>query len=345
MSIRIHDTARMKDIAARLGISKMTVSKVFRNGGRISEDTRRRVLQCAKELNYSPDLTARSLATGRTYLVGMVVPDLIHPFFAAVAKLLGRNLQQSGNCLVISCTDEDPALELHEVRSLLARRIDTLVLASSERSKTSRTFQLIQKAGVSCVLFDRPVRGFTSHFIGSDHRAIGKLATEHLIGKGYRRIAHLGFIGLSTGEDRLRGYKDALKRAGLPVDPAYLIPLESSDEHGEECGYNGMLKLLTRKPRPDAVFCFNDIIASGAQKAVLDKCLTIPHDVALIGASNLSGLAPWNTLQVPLSTIDQNVPQLAEELTREIISLQLSSSGGQPKIIYVPSKLVARESS
>lgn len=98
----------MRDIAADLGVSVITVSKVLRNQGRISSATRKRVLQRAKELNYRPDLTARSLATGRTYLIGMIVPDLMHPFFAAIAKALAGNLRQKGYSLVISSSDEIP---------------------------------------------------------------------------------------------------------------------------------------------------------------------------------------------------------------------------------------------
>jgi LacI family transcriptional regulator len=334
----------MRDIAAELGVSVITVSKALRNQGRISTEMRERVLKRAMELNYRPDLAARSLATGRTYLIGMVVPDLIHPFFAAIAKALARKLRQEGYSLVISSSDEDPALELQEIESLLARRIDALVLASSEHAKSSTIFRRIQETDVPYLLLDRPVRGLNCPFVGSDDKAIGKVATEHLIERGYSRIAHIGIASLSTGNRRLEGYKATLKRHGHTIKSKHVILVESGDERGEECGYAAMRKLLTLNPRPDAVFCFNDIIASGAQKAVLDAGLAIPGDIALAGASNLAGLSFWNSLQVPLSTVDQDVAQLAAETVRQILDMQKRPVPATPRKILVPLKLIVRNS-
>jgi len=334
----------MRDIAADLGVSVITVSKVLRNQGRISSATRKRVLQRAKELNYRPDLTARSLATGRTFLIGMIVPDLMHPFFAAIAKTLAGNLRQKGYSLVISSSDEDPVLELQEIEALLARRIDTLVLASSQRAKSNSISRCLQEARVPHLLLDRPLRGLNSHFVGSDDKAIGRLATEHLIERGYRRIAHIGIPNLSPGSGRLMGYKATLKRHGHEIRPDRVVAVESGDERGEECGYAAMHKLLALAPPPDAVFCYNDIIASGAQRAVLEAGLAIPRDIALVGVSNLAGLSFWNTLQVPLSTVDQDVPMLAAEATQQILEMQDWHAKALPKRTFVPLKLIVRDS-
>jgi LacI family transcriptional regulator len=334
----------MKDIAADLNVSVVTVSKVLRNQGRISSAMRERVLQRAKELHYRPDLTARSLATGRTYLIGMVVPDLMHPFFAAIAKALARNLRQKGYSLVISSSDEDPVLELQEIEILLARRIDALVLASSEHTRSNSISRCLREARVAHLLLDRPVRGLNSHFVGSDDRAIGIMATEHLIERGYRRIAHIGIPNIGPGSGRLNGYKAALKRHGHKIQVNRVVAVESGDERGEECGYAAMQKLLALKPRPDAVFCYNDVIASGAQRAVLEAGLAIPKNIALIGVSNLAGLSFWNTLRVPLSTVDQDVPTLAAEATRQILEMQESHGPLMPKRTMVPLKLIVRDS-
>jgi LacI family transcriptional regulator len=334
----------MRDIAADLGVSVITVSKVLRNQGRISSAMRQRVLQRAKELNYRPDLLARSLATGRTYLIGMIVPDLMHPFFAAIAKALARSLRQKGYTLVISSSDEDPDLELQEIETLLARRIDTLVLASSQRAKSNSISRCLKTARVPHLLLDRPLRGLNSHFVGSDDEAIGRLATEHLIERGYQRIAHIGIANIGPGSGRLAGYKATLKAHGLRIQTNRVVAVESGDERGEECGYAAMQKLLALKTRPDAVFCYNDVIASGAERAVLETGLAIPKGMALIGVSNLAGLSFWNTLQVPLSTIDQDVLRLAEEATQQILEMQDSREKRQPKRVFVPVRLVIRES-
>src|SRR5215831_34090 len=125
-------TVRMKDIARDLGVSVVTVSKVLRNHSDISEETRERVLKRMKELNYRPNLAARALVTGRSYTIGLVVPDLVHPFFAQVAKGLARVLRKKGYSLLISSSEEDPQLEQQEIDQLLARRVDALVVASAQ---------------------------------------------------------------------------------------------------------------------------------------------------------------------------------------------------------------------
>src|SRR5512140_2071878 len=117
-------STRMKDIARDLGVSVVTISKVLRNHPDIGDETRERVLASVKELDYHPNLAARSLATGRTYLVGLVVPDLLHPFFAEVAKSLSDVLKENGYYLIVSSSDEDPALEEQEIKQLLSRRFD-----------------------------------------------------------------------------------------------------------------------------------------------------------------------------------------------------------------------------
>ena len=194
------------------------------------------------------------------------------------------------------------------------------------------------------MLLDRPIPGLNTYFVGSDDKAIGILATEHLIDRGYRRIAHIGIPNLSPGSGRLNGYKATLKRHGHKIQANRVVTVESGDERGEECGYAAMQKLLTLKSPPDAVFCYNDVIASGAQRAVLEAGLTIPENIALIGVSNLAGLSFWNTLQVPLSTVDQDVPKLAAEVTRQILEMQESNAQPLPGRTFVPPKLVIRDS-
>ena len=127
----------MKDIAKDLGVSVITISKVLRNHPDIGDETRARVLARVKELDYRPNLAARSLVTGRTYLVGLVVPDLLHPFFAEIAKSLSDVLRESGYYLIVTSSEEDPNLEEQEINHLLARRLDTLIIACAGRLSIS----------------------------------------------------------------------------------------------------------------------------------------------------------------------------------------------------------------
>src|SRR5208283_3082214 len=160
--------ATMMDIARDLDVSVVTVSKVLRNQGRISDATRKRVLRRAKELNYQMNWVARSLVTRRTYTIGLLLPEFAH-----------------------SCFEEDPELEVSEADSLLARRVDGLIVASSQSPKHLDLFKRVQQQKVPYVLIDRPIAGLRACFVGVDNRALGKLATNHLIAQGCQRIAHL----------------------------------------------------------------------------------------------------------------------------------------------------------
>src|SRR5258708_28426517 len=186
---------RMKDIAQELGVSVVTVSKVLRNHSDISLETRERVLRAMKEQNYRPNLAARALVTGRSFIVGLVVPDLVHPFFGVVAKGLSKALRKKDYNLVLASSEEDPALEREEIEQMLARRVDAIAVASSQTSTES--FQRIEEHGTPFILIDRKFPGMDANFIGVDDEAVGVQVTEHLIQAGCRRIAHIGGPGVS----------------------------------------------------------------------------------------------------------------------------------------------------
>jgi LacI family transcriptional regulator len=337
-------SVRLKDIAADVGVSIVTVSKVLRNLGRVGPKTRARILKRTKELGYRPNLSAYSLATGRTFLIGLIVPDLMHPFFAAIAKCVSGSVRALGYSVVISSSEEDADLERQEIRSLLARRVDALVIASSQRRPAGRVFKEIEDDGVPYILLDRKIPGLKAHFVGVDDEAIGILATEHLIDRGYRRIAHIRGPELSTAEGRLRGYRRALRRHGYNGSERLIVRIGSSDDRGEECGFDAMQKLLAKRPRPDAVFCYNDIIAFAAMRAIRSAALNVPQDVAVIGVSNISKFSPWDTGKVPLSTIDQNVYRIGDQVAK--LALRLIDSGAKAPIerILLPPTLVMRTS-
>src|SRR5579864_4378167 len=214
-------TVRMKDIARDLGVSVITISKVLRNHPDIGDETRQRVLARVKELDYRPNLAARSLVTGRTYLVGLVVPDLLHPFFAEIAKSLSDVLRESGYYLIVTSSEEDPNLEEQEINHLLARRLDTLIVASCR--PTVDLFFRIQKQQTPYVLIDRSLPGLSANFVGVDDEAVGMLGTGHLIDIGCKRIAHIRGAETSPSIRRMEGYKKALAQAGLKANGDYII--------------------------------------------------------------------------------------------------------------------------
>lgn len=332
-------TTTMRDIARDLGVSVVTVSKVLRNHGDISEATRKRVLNRVKELNYTPNLAARGLVTGKTYLVGLVVPDLLHSFFAQVAKSLSRALLKRGYCLTISTSEEDPELEEQEINRLLGRRLDALVVASS--SSNSSTFKRFQREGPPFVLIDRNFPELSANYVGTDDEAIGLLATEHLIEVGCRRIAHLRGPDNSPGAGRLRGYQQALAMHKLDRPSGYVSLPRQVDVQSRESGADLMRQLLALNPRPDGVFCYNDPMAIGAIHSILDAGLEVPGDIAVIGSGNLH----YDTeLRVPLSSIDQRTDIIGERAGRLTLSLLESKTRLRNRTIIIQPQLVVRAS-
>ncbi len=317
---------RLKDIAVDLGLSVVTVSKVLRNHPDIGEATRKRVLKRMKEVNYQPNLAARSLITGQTWTIGIVVPDLLHPFFAQVVKEISVEVREKGYSLFISSSDEDPALEQQEIAQFLARRVDVLMIASAQKSL--ETFRRIEEEKVPYILFDRRLQKLDANFVGVDDCAVGVLATKHLIDQGCRRIAHMRGPEISTAIGRLEGYKRALAEGELPFRGADVISIGTSGDHrGEPGGYEAARKLLARKTRPDGIFCFNDPVALGAMRAILEAGLRIPQDIAIVGCGNLSYS---DFLRVPLSSVDQGAASIARAVAA--MALRLAHSKGPRRV-------------
>jgi LacI family transcriptional regulator len=333
--------ARLKDIAEDLGLSVVTVSKVLRNHPDIGEATRKRVLKRMKELNYQPNIAARSLITGRTWTIGLVVPDLLHPFFAQVAKAISVEVRRRGYSLFISSSDEDPALEQEEIAQLLARRVDVMLIASAQL--TAESFRRIEEQKVPYILVDREFPGLESNFVGVDDKAVGVLATAHLIEQGCRCIAHVRGPEVSTAIGRLEGYRQALAAHEMNPPPGHVVSIGPSGDHlGDKAGYAATAKLLGHKIRPDGIFCFNDPVALGTMRAILDAGLRVPEDVAVVGCGNLSYS---DFLRVPLSSVDQNSKRIGKIAATLALKLAQSKVASRPKSAFVEPQLVVRASS
>jgi LacI family transcriptional regulator len=190
------------------------------------------------------------------------------------------------------------------------------------------------------ILFDRNFPHLAAHFVGSDDVLVGEMATKHLIEIGRKRIAHIGGRNSSPSRDRLHGYRNALAAARLEMPENYVVSRERVEESGDEVGFQLMQDLLKLEPRPDAVFCYNDLTAVGAIEATLRAGLRVPEDVAFIGCGNLRYA---NYLRVPLSSIDHGTDELGKMAGR--LALELSEEPQrEPTSVFVASTLVARQS-
>ena len=331
---------RMKDIAHDLGVSVVTVSKVLRNHADISAETRDRVLKRMKELNYQRNLAARALVTGKSYIMGLVVPDLIHPFFAQIAKKMSYLLRDHGYSLVTCSSNEEPEIEEQEIERMLARRVDALIVASTQFSIES--LRAMEQQRTPYILIDRKFAGLTANFVGVDDQAVGFIATSHLIDVGCRTIAHISGPEVSTALGRLDGYKQALAKRGREFRPEYVVRREHGDDSSDISGDEAMRRLLKMDPRPDGVFCYNDPTAMGAMRAILEAGLRIPEDIAVVGCGNVFYA---DFLRVPLTSVDQDSDAIGEHAVNLAMALIGAKTPERPKTILLQPKLVVRASS
>lgn len=328
---------RLKDIAADLGVSTVTVSKVLRGRLDIGERTRARVLKRMAELNYQPNMQARGLASGRSFAIGLVVPDLVHPFFGEFAKSLAGALRASGLALVLASSEEDSEIERQEIRTLVNRGVDVLLVASCQRMEVA---EFVSGATPPVLLIDRNLPSLGKDFVGSNDVLVGELATRHLIGLGRKRIAHIGSEGTSPSIERFQGFRNALRVANIKLPKSYVVTRERFEATGDSAGYRAMQELLAQKHRPDAVFCYNDLSAIGAMHAATQAGLSIPRDIAFVGCGNLR-YAEY--LKVPLTSVDQSIERMGEMAARRVLTLA-AKPNEPPETTFVEPKLMVRQS-
>jgi LacI family transcriptional regulator len=332
---------RLKDIAQSLNVSIVTVSKVLNGSTRISKRTRDEVLKCAHDLGYKTNLTAKSLVTGQSKMIGLIVPDLFHGFYSEIAANMSDQLRSHHYGLLIASSREDGDLEKSEIEQMLARRVDALVIASCRTSSKTLTAMASE---IPLVLLDRRLKGCdNSSYVGTDNVLAGHLATQHLINIGRQRIAHIGGPVSSPAHDREWAYRRALRENDILVPAGFVVKRSKNEESSLITGAQAMRKLLRLKTRPDAVFCYNDPTAIGAMAAILDSGLSIPGDIAIVGCGNIQHAA--YTL-VPLTSVDQNTIQLGKSAaTLAVQRRQRPDQQVEHREIIIKPKLVIRRSS
>jgi LacI family transcriptional regulator len=326
----------MKRIAEELGVSITTVSKVLNHHADIGTETRARVLAKVEELGYRPNAVARSLTLRRTHTLGVVIPDLMHSFFVEVVAGLEAAVSARGYGLLLCSSGENPGKERAELDMLRARQVDGIVLASAHPSNTD-VLERITAAGGALVMIDRDdYPGLRCHRVMTDDEEVGRLATNHLIDRGHRAIAHIAGPSIVHAKRREAGYRDIMTTRG--VGPALVVPGGFMDADG----YRAMQHLLEMQPRVDAVFAVNDPAAIGAMKAIWEAGLRIPEDIAVVGAGDI---AHGDLLRVPLTTVSWS----KEALGRQAAELLLDQMGPHPvgpfQRVVLPPRLVVRSSS
>ncbi|MEU0199459.1 MULTISPECIES: LacI family DNA-binding transcriptional regulator [unclassified Streptomyces] len=331
---------RLKDVAEHAGVSIKTVSNVVRGEAHVSEATRERVLRSISELGYRPHASARHLRTGRSGILALAVPDLAAPYFAELAAAVIAAAKGMSYTVLIEETGGDPEEELRIACGLGSSLIDGVLLSP---------LRLDQEA-----LASRPRRvplvllGERDYELPVDHVLIDNVAaarevTAHLLSLGHTRVAAIGAqrgAASATAQQRVRGYQEALYRAGVPYDPALTCEVSA---YRLADGVRAMRSLLDLPEPPEAVFCFNDLLAAGAVRAAADRGLGVPRDVAIAGFDDVE----LSQFSVPsLTTVAPDKAELARlAVTALLRRIAEDSAEVPPAVLYAGHRLVVRESS
>ena len=296
----------IKDIARAAGISHSTVSRALNDSPLVNAETKARVRRLAQELGYSPDAAARSLVMGRTRTVGVVVTTIADPFAAGVVEGIERTAYAHGYSLILAASSDDPQREIAAVEMLRSKRVDAVIVTSSRVGALHQ--ERLRSAGVPVILLNSHSQQQmpNAYSVRVDDVHGGRLATEHLLGRGHRRIAHVtGPEGHSPSSDRLAGYRSALAGAGIDYDPAYVVGGTGRLDGG--CA--ALRSLLALRDRPTAVFCYNDMTAIGLLSAARNEGMVTPRDLAVVGFDDI----PLAAHVAPaLTTIAQPMFELGE---------------------------------
>ncbi|WP_141334498.1 MULTISPECIES: LacI family DNA-binding transcriptional regulator [unclassified Paenibacillus] len=320
------------DIAREAGVSIATVSKAIHNTGRMSEETRKKILTIMQDMNYRPNMMASALKGKSTYTVGLLIPDLSNPFSSEIARSVEDRGKELGYSVVMCNTDYDPEKEAWYISVLNQKRVDGIISASGFQNEDM--LRDLVEQHIPIALITRDSKTIAVDTVTVDDFMGGYQATSYLIGLGHRRIGTI-VLDLDNGRERLRGYKHALEEAGLPCDEK-LILSGFTKEDGKEAA----AKLMEYSEPPTAIVAGNDLLAIGVMLSAKERGIIIPDQLSVIGYDNTI-LAEITTPS--LTTMNQPVG----EMGRQVMDLLYQEITGKKKIkkrIVMAPELVIRES-
>ncbi len=326
----------MKDVAARAGVSIKTVSRVVNNQGEVSDETRQRVQRAIEELGYKPNIVARSLITGKTNTIALLVAEIETPFLLRVQRGI-EPLAREHNYNVILFSVSDTADEVKGLEVMRQQRVDGVILNSISLQQDNSHILDFCRTGIPLVAVNRYGLDDSVCQIIWDDETASTEAVLHLVRLGHRRIAHIGGpMDRHSSHCRLRGYKRGLEQAGLPCQNRYII-------HGDylyPSGYNATLSLLEIDPPPTAIFVANDVMAVACLAAVQRSGRRVPDDVAIIGV----GDEIFSRYTTPTLTTISLPTAEAGRRAAEMLLAQINDEPLSETRVVLPASLTVRES-
>jgi LacI family transcriptional regulator len=328
----------IKDIAQELGITAATVSRALRDHPEISPVTIRKVKAVAKRLDYRTNKIASSLRSGKTHVIGVVIPTAEHLFFGSVIHGISNLASERGYDVLIYQSNESEQFEKKGVETFIDARVDGILASISKGTKELSHFRTARERNIPVAFFDRTQDDSSFSSVCVDDYSGGFMAAESLITSGYQRIAHIsGPQHIKAFSERLRGYQDALRKYGMSPDKQLIYAGDISIESGKA----GISHLLALEAPPDALFAVEDFTALGALKELKARSVAVPGSFGIIGFCNdLFGAH----ISPTLSTVDQKTVQMGEEAFNLLYELIQGNKNTIQRRVLSP-ELIVRESS
>jgi DNA-binding LacI/PurR family transcriptional regulator len=323
----------IKDIAEAAGVHYSTVSRALHGVPLVKKETAARIRRIADEAGFTVSAVARSLATQKTRMIGVVVTVITDPFHHEMISGLDEVADRNGYSVILADSQADPEREVRVVRTFNSRRVDAIVVMSSRVG--ARYISLLSERRIPIVLINNQRRDQYVHSVTIDNVRASFEAVRHLIELGHKRIAYLGNqLGVYSDPERFSGYRQALAESDIPFQPELVV----HGDHTPEGGERSTRKLLALKNRPTAIFCYNDMLALGALHALRGKA-KVPEDMSVVGFDDLF-FAPY--LDPPLTTIRQPKKEMGRMAMELVLNLLAGKEMG--KTIHVDGELIVRKS-
>lgn len=329
----------LEDIARKLEVSRVTVSKALRSHPDISSDTTKLVRKTAKELGYTPNILARNLSSRRSQMIGLVVPKIAHAFFGEVIEGVYNTAFDNNYETILTVSQENEERERKHLQTLVSMRVDGIIISISQKTRDVEIFHWIKKMGVSLLFIDRlpepPLAGFSSVVV--DDRKGAYDAVDHALKVGYKKIGCIGGgMNVNIGKLRRAGFRDALRQHGIPVNPQWIV----DGGFGKDAGYNGFMQMRGAGSMPDFVFAMTYPIALGIYEAARETGMRVPQDIDVIcfGDSDVSDM-----ISPALSCVKQPSYELGVKAAELLLETLKNPDAAREQQIVLPTELTLRE--
>ncbi len=329
----------LKDVARKAGVSEATVSLVLNNRPGVNSETRDKVSEIAKELGYTPNTVARSLALKKTHTIGLVVTDIENPFFGSITRYISENAHKNAYTLIIAASNDDLKLEEEIINIFIGRQVDGIIVVPTQEMRNNyEIFDALKNRNIPFVFATSFYPEHNKNYVITDYTVGSYKLTKYLLELGHRKILHfiIADENAPISKFRIDGYKKAYTEMGLHQKDEWIIKCPKPDF---QSGYM-MASRILNQTKTDAIIAINDVLALGAKRAAKEKGFIIPKDISIAGYDDVifSSIS-----EIPLTTVRQNIPEIAR-LSVELLLSKIEKKQYHQDTILIEPELIVRQS-